>query len=181
MMPCEHPISQRHHSTPNVQPVTSKRSHLPTSSTSSAFSLIEVVVALALFSMAAVVLSSSFVNALLAREKGRSNDVRNADIRAVRMQLLLEPNLEDAEDGGLYQTLSNGEASWQTSIEPTEVVDLFQVQLSIEFLEPQEDQYPTYQESLYLLRPTWSESDERSSLLEDKKQDLLDSRDFGSF
>jgi general secretion pathway protein I len=150
-------------------------------STSKAFSLIEVVVALALFSMAAVVLSSSFVNALLAREKGRSNDIRDADIRAVRMQLLLEPNLEDAEDGEQLETLSNGEASWSAMIEPTDVVDLFQVQLFIEFLEPQEDQAPTYQETLYLLRPTWSESGDRSDLLEDKKKALMDSRDFDRF
>ena len=148
---------------------------------STAFSLIEVVVALAIFAMAAVILSSSFVNALLAREKGQSNDVRDADIRAVRMQLLLEPNLEDAEDGDIYQTLSNGEATWRATVEPTNVIDLFQVQLSIEFLEPQEDQHPGYQETLYLLRPTWSESDERSDLLEDKKQALQDSRDFDRF
>ena len=37
------------------------------SHTADGFSLIEVVVALALFAMAAVVLNSSFVNALLAR------------------------------------------------------------------------------------------------------------------
>ena len=60
------------------------------------FSLIEVVVALAIFAMAAVVLTETFVNALLAREKGASNDARNRDIQAVRMQLLLEPNREVA-------------------------------------------------------------------------------------
>ena len=149
--------------------------------TSLAFSLIEVVVALALFAMAAVVLSASFVNALLAREKGLSNDVRNADIRAVRMQLLLEPNLEDAEDGDRYETLSNGEANWQATIEPSNIVDLFRVQLMIEFMDPQDDQQPNYQETLYLLRPTWSESGERSELLEDKRDALQDSRDFDRF
>lgn len=146
-----------------------------------AFSLIEVVIALALFSMAAVVLSSSFVNALLAREKGQSSDIRNVDIRAVRMQLLLEPDLDAAEDGGEYQTLSNGQASWQATIEPSNVVDLFKVQLMIEFQEPQEGEYPSYQETLYLLRPTWSDSDERSKLLDDKRQELEHNRDFSKF
>ncbi|MFQ3226370.1 MAG: general secretion pathway protein I [Lentimonas sp.] len=145
------------------------------------FSLIEVVVALALFAMASVVLTSTFVNALLAREHGQSNDIRNADIRAVRMQILLEPNIEDAEDGDRYETLENGTAHWEASIEPTNVVDLFQVQLSIEFSEPQEGQEAAYTETLYLLRPTWSESDERSQLLQDKKDDLQNSREFDRF
>ena len=149
--------------------------------TVSGFSLIEVVVALALFAMASVVLTSSFVNALLAREHGLSNDLRHADIRAVRMQLLLEPNLDDAEDGDRYETLNNGTANWEATIEPTEVVDLFQVQFRVEFSKPQEGQEGTHIETLYLLRPTWSESDERSELLQDKKDALQDSRDFDRF
>ena len=149
--------------------------------TSSGFSLIEVVVALALFAMASVVLTSSFVNALLAREHGQSNDLRNADIRAVRMQLLLQPNRDDAEDGDRYETLNNGTANWEAAIEPTNVVDLFQVQLQIEFSEPPEGSDAKHTETLYLLRPTWSESNERSDLLQDKKDELQDSRDFDRF
>lgn len=145
------------------------------------FSLIEVVVALAIFAMAAVVLSDTFVNALLARERGVSNDALNRDIRAVRMQLLLEPNREDAEDGGDYETLNNGSANWEAEIEPTNVVDLFKVNFRIEFMKPQDERAADYQETLYLLRPTWSESDERADLLEDKKDALDDQRGFDRF
>jgi general secretion pathway protein I len=151
------------------------------SHTADGFSLIEVVVALALFAMAAVVLNSSFINALLARERGLSNDRLHADIQAVRLQLLLEPNLEDAEDGGRYETLNSGTANWEASVEPTNLIDLFHVQLQIEFSDPQDDQAATHTESLYLLRPTWSESDERSELLQDKKDELENSRDFDRF
>ena len=63
-----------------------------------AFTLVEVLIAVAIFAMAASVLMSAFVNALLSRESAAKYDLLNADIRAVRMQLLLEPNLEDAED-----------------------------------------------------------------------------------
>lgn len=145
------------------------------------FTLIEVVIAVALFAMAATVLSSTFVNALLAREHVQNHDLRNSDIRAVRLQLLLTPNLEDAEEGDQLETLNSGEATWSAEIEPMEVVDLFRVILQIELLEPLEDQETTYSEELYLLRPTWSESGERSELLQEKKDDLLDSRDFESF
>lgn len=139
---------------------------------SRAFSLIEVVIAVAIFGMAAAVLMSAFTNALLARERGVSNDQLNADIRAVRMQLLLEPELEAAEDGDTYETLSNGLATWETRIEPTNVVDLFRVELRMDFSEPLEGLPAEHTETLFLLRPTWSESDERSDLLQDKREEL---------
>ena len=141
-----------------------------------AFSLIEVVIALAVFALAATVLMSSFVDALLAREGTSSKSLINTDIRAVRMQLLLEPSIEAAEDGNEYESLSSGEASWIAIINPTNVVDLFKVDFSIEFREPPEGHSGSYKEILYLLRPTWSEIDERDELLQDKRKELLDSR-----
>ncbi|TVP79200.1 MAG: prepilin-type N-terminal cleavage/methylation domain-containing protein [Puniceicoccaceae bacterium] len=140
------------------------------------FSLIEVVIAVAVFAMAATVLVSAFTNALLARERGLNIDMLNADIRAVRMQLLLQPNIEEAERGGLFETLSSGRASWEARIEPTDVVDLFRVQFSMDFSDPPEDLPDTYEETLYLLRPTWSQSDERSQLLQDKRTELENMR-----
>ena len=141
-----------------------------------AFTLVEVLIAVAIFAMAASVLMSAFVNALLSRESAAKYDLINADIRAVRMQLLLEPNLEDAEDGNEYKTFHSGKASWEAQVEPTDVVDLFQVGLSIRFSEPPEGLVADYSETLYLLRPTWSESDERSELLQDKREALEDIR-----
>ena len=142
----------------------------------SAFTLVEVLIAVAIFAMAAAILMSAFVNALLSRESAAKYDLFNADIRAVRMQLLLEPNLEDAEDGDEYETVHNGEASWEAQVVPTDVVDLFRVELSIRFSEPPEGQVADYSEILYLLRPTWSESDERSELLQVKREALEDTR-----
>ena len=128
--------------------------------------------------MATVVLGATLVNALKLRERVEGSIQRDADIRAVRMQLLLEANRDEAEDGDRYETLNNGEAEWQAQIEPTNIVDLFQVFFEIEFSEPQDEQAENYSEMLYLLRPTWSESDERSDLLQEKKEALEDSRDF---
>lgn len=147
-----------------------------TPTSSKGFSLIEVVISVAIFAMAATVLTSAFANALLARERSASNDLLNLDIRAVRMQLLLEANLEDAEDGDEMETLNSGEAAWEAVIEPTNVIDLFRVRLSINFSEPPEDLPAKYTETLYLLRPTWSDSGERSDLLQDKRDELEDTR-----
>ena len=147
----------------------------------SGFSLIEVVVAVALFAMAATVLTSSFVNALLARERAAANDRYAADLTIARRQLLLEPNREDAIDGGFVPTPHNGEARWSAEIRPTNVVDLFRTVLTVEFDAPMEDRPAVHRESLLLLRPTWSESDERDALLEDKAEALRDRRDFRRF
>ena len=141
-----------------------------------AFSLIEVVIALAVFGLASTVLMSSFIEALLSRDGTSNKSLIDNDIRAVRMQLLLEPNIEAAEDGNEYDSLSSGEASWIATINPTNVVDLFKVDFSVKFSDPPEGQSDSYSETLYLLRPTWSERDERDELLQDKRKELLESR-----
>ena len=142
-----------------------------------AFSLIEVLIALALFAIAANVISSAFINALLSRERNDSRLYNDFAIQTARKQLLLEKKIEDAEDGGTVETLELGEVDWYAEILPTEIVDLFEVQLYGTFYDLEDSQKANFSETLYLLRPTWSESDERSMLLEDKKQDLLEKRD----
>ena len=141
-----------------------------------AFSLIEVLIALALFAIAANVISSAFINALLSRERNDSRLYNDFAIQTARKQLLLEKNIEDAEDGGTVETLELGEVDWYAEILPTEIVDLFEVQLYGTFYDLEDSKKANFSETLFLLRPTWSESDERSMLLEDKKQDLLEIR-----
>ncbi len=140
------------------------------------FSLIEVLIALALFAIASNIIGSAFINALLSRERNNDNSYRDIAIQTARKQLLLEKNIDDAEDGGSVETLELGEVDWYAEIIPTDMVDLFEVNLFIEFFDVNDDQSSNYNETLLLLRPTWSESDERSSLLQDKKEDLLDIR-----
>ena len=140
------------------------------------FSLIEVLIALALFAIASNIIGSAFINALLSRERNNDNSYRDIAIQTARKQLLLEKIIDDAEDGGSVETLELGEVDWYAEIIPTDMVDLFEVNLFIEFFDVKDDQSSNYNETLLLLRPTWSESDERSSLLQDKKEDLLDIR-----
>ena len=140
------------------------------------FSLIEVLIELALFAIASNIIGSAFINALLSRERNNDNSYRDIAVQTARKQLLLEKNIDDAEDGGSVETLELGEVDWYAEIIPTDMVDLFEVNLFIEFFYVKDDQSSNYNETLLLLRPTWSESDERSSLLQDKKEDLLDIR-----
>jgi prepilin-type N-terminal cleavage/methylation domain-containing protein len=145
------------------------------------FSLIEVLIALALFAICSNLIASAFINALLARERDPSSTYQDIAINTVRRQLLLEKNIDDAEEGGTLTLLEKGEASWTTEIYPTDIIDLFECRFDIEFFESDNPNQDTYSETLYLLRPTWSESDERSSLLQEKKDALLDQRSFESF
>lgn len=140
------------------------------------FSLIEVLIALALFAIASNIIGSAFINALLSRERNNDNSYRDIAVQTARKQLLLEKNIDDAEDGGSVETLELGEVDWYAEIIQTDMVDLFEVNLFIEFFDVKDDQSSNYNETLLLLRPTWSESDERSSLLQDKKEDLSDIR-----
>lgn len=142
------------------------------------FSLVEVLIALAIFSAAAIALTGAFVNALLLRERGLGQRSFDSDLGLVRMQLLLQPDRDLAEDGDIYETNELGEAIWSAEIEETEIVDLFKVQFWVEFSDAPENMPTRHEETLYLLRPTWSISDERSTLLEDKKQALIDSRGY---
>ena len=143
-----------------------------------AFSLIEVLIALALFAICSNLIASAFINALLARERDPSIAYREISIDTVRSQLLLEKNLEDAEEGGTVNLIQDKEASWSVEIFPTEIIDLFECRLDIEFLDDELSKRGIYSETLYLLRPTWSDSSERATLLEEKKQALLNEREF---
>lgn len=131
--------------------------------------------------MAATVLMATFVNAVTARERSVQNDQFHEAIQTARLQLLLEPVREDAEDGGRVSTLTHGEASWRAIIEPANIIDLFRVEFFVEFSDPPENDPYEYTEQLYLLRPTWSEGDERADLLDEKRNALLDSRRFSRF
>lgn len=141
------------------------------------FSLIEVLLAMAIFSLAAYVLSQSFYNALKATDNLETESSEAADLRFVRQQVILEPELEVFEDGGTIETLLNGPAQWEVEVEQMQVADLFKVDLMIE-LEPREDESDPriYKETLYLLRPTWSDPTERGEIITEARDKLTESR-----
>ena len=143
-----------------------------------AFSLIEVLIALAIFAVCAGYVSSAFSNAILAREKNSEINYTNLNIDLVRKQLLLEPSIEEAEKGGDVILINDQEASWEVEILPTEIVDLYECFLEIEILESKISEKEIYSEKFFLLRPTWTDPLDRSELLEYKKRELFDRREF---
>lgn len=134
-------------------------------STPRAFTLIEVTISLALFALAVVGLTQAFVNILLSLDSIESGTELQADLQFLRSQIVPEPDREKLEEGGEIATLGSGNVHWQAEVIPMPVSDLFRVILTYELSQPQSANTVTITEELLLLRPTWSDPVERSTIL----------------
>ncbi|MDQ8197200.1 prepilin-type N-terminal cleavage/methylation domain-containing protein [Pelagicoccus enzymogenes] len=142
---------------------------------SGGFTLLEVLVALALFFMAVTFFSMTYLNTLMAIEGTRLNQGLEQDMAAIRRQALLIADVEELEEGGEVVTGEHGLARWRVEYEPTQVADLFLVTLTVE-LDPDDKEKGATEatEQFYLTRPSWSEPTERDELRAETKERLLD-------
>ena len=133
-----------------------------------AFSLIEVLVALAIFAMAAIVLGATYVNVLnsyAAIDRDRDAD---EDVRFAISQLRGIADLTTAQAGDQFDSTNNRHVTWTCTIEPTTIADLFTVTFNYELDDPGVDPKKGTQ-TFTLFRPTWSDAVQRSQLLQDAK------------
>ncbi len=137
------------------------------------FTLIEVLVSLAIFALAAVGLGSAYSNVLLGRMALRQNSTELEDMARARAALMESANFEDAEGGGDVHLPGNRTARWKSKIEPTSVSDLFSVVLTVEIQAEENGEYsPEKTEARLLLRPTWSVPSDRTKIRDEAKQKL---------
>ena len=145
--------------------------------------LIEVLIALALFGMAAVFLVDGISVASRTMRLMKDTREMEQDLLWARSQIFKEHRYEEIDDGGEIKALTIGEITWETEIEMTELVDLYSVVLTMEYegndeigIEPGERI-----SKMFLLRPGWAnESDfatERSRLLEDKRDKIREMKE----
>ena len=127
------------------------------------FTIIEVLVALMIFTMAAVVLGSTYVNVLTAYQTAARGYQRNQDVRFARAALLAEPDREKVEKGGDFDAGNNRKLIWKATIEPTETAHLFTVNFEREITSPDLKQPEQTKETFRVLRPTWSKDNERET------------------
>ena len=140
--------------------------------------LIEVLIALALFGLSAVYLvDGAFVAARTIRVMKDTREMEQ-DLLWVRGEIFKESDYEKIKDGGEIQALSMGEVRWETEVEMTDVLDVYQVNLMLEY-EGNEELVIEGGErisKMYLFRPTWGQngdfSSERGRLLEDKRDKI---------
>ncbi len=143
-----------------------------------AFTLIEVLVALAIFAIAAVVLGASYSNLMLAHASIRDRDGTEADIAWAREVLLAEPDRAVVERGGDIVLPDGRTATWRSTVTPTTVSDLFDVTLELSAPPPGgSGDLVRVTETLRLLRPTWSTAAERKDLRDKATQRLKRQRE----
>jgi general secretion pathway protein I len=145
------------------------RSPIPKPGSGFGFTLLEVLVALAIFALAAVVLGATYVNALNAYEAAGRRNEYDQDLRFVRVAVLTQPDRDKVEEGGQLDLGDNKRATWQADIASTATVDLFSVTWTCTITDPARKQPYKATQTFMLLRPTWSDPVERSQLLADAK------------
>lgn len=134
-----------------------------------AFTLVEVLVSLALFALAAVALSAAYLNVIAAyRDKDVAQDRQTAG-ELLRIAALPEPDRDALERGGTVELPDRQTTTWSARIEPTTLADLFAVELRWHIVGRHDDEHSL---RLMLHRPAWSDPGERDRLREASRQRL---------
>jgi prepilin-type N-terminal cleavage/methylation domain-containing protein len=128
------------------------------------FTLLEVLIALVIFVLAAVVLGGAYLNVLISYQVAARGNGAAQDIAFVRQQLMTQTDLQTAENGGEITTADGRSIKWTATIEPTNTTDLFTVALTTVASTTALDQAQTATQTFMLLRPTWSQAADHTAL-----------------
>ena len=143
------------------------------------FTLIEVLVSLAIFALAAVGLGAAYTNVLLGRVALKEHSVGLEDIARGRAAMLETISFANLEIGGDIYLPDERMARWKAVALPTTVSDLFLVTLNIEIQTERGGAFgPPHIETQYLLRPTWSVEGDRKKIRELAAARLLQERGY---
>jgi general secretion pathway protein I len=140
------------------------------------FTLLEVMIALVVFALAAVVLGSAYVNVLHAYDLVQRGSQRDEDLRFARSQLLTEPDRKKAEEGGNFDLPGGRQVRWHAAIETTSTADLFQVTFTCEIAETGTGAPQNVTETFMLLRPTWADPVENGKLRQETRDRITEMR-----
>jgi general secretion pathway protein I len=135
-----------------------------------AFTLLEVLMALSIFALAAVVLGASYVNVLLSYQIAARSTQGDEDVKFARAQLLAIADPKKIEEGGDFDSTGGRRVRWSAQIESTETADLFLVHFLCEINDPATPDMPKIAQDFRVLRPTWSDPAERDKLRQDARQ-----------
>jgi general secretion pathway protein I len=140
-----------------------------------AFTLVEVLMALVIFALAAVVLGSAYLNVLNSYEAVSRSMQAGEDVAYARQLVLTEPDREKLELGGEFEAAGGRQARWSAAIEPTTMADLFTVTFACEVSDPARPEPEKVVQTFTLFRPTWSiDPAERSRLKEETRTRILE-------
>jgi general secretion pathway protein I len=132
--------------------------------TKKGFTLLEVMIALAIFVLAAVVLGGAYVNVLASYEAANRMLQRNEDVQFAREALLAESDPEVVLKGGDFEGANNRHVQWKATMELTETTDVFQVLFDVVITAPDLKKAEATHETFRVLRPTWSKGTDREKI-----------------
>lgn len=133
-------------------------------SNSRAFTLVEVLISLAIFALASVVLAAAYLNVLGAYQAVALRQQGEEEWKLVRSVVLSEADREKIVAGGRLQLSDSSTVQWTATIEPTEVADLFAVTVRAEPEFSSGNENKAREQKILLLRPSWSDPVERDKL-----------------
>ncbi len=139
----------------------------------SAFTLLEVLVALAIFAMAAVVLGGAYLNVLNGYEVARRATVSNPEVAFARTALLAQADVDLARQGAEFDAADGRHVRWTATIDPTTVADLFMVTFECEISGEGLPEPQKIKQVFRVLRPTWSQASDRTTLRANAKDRIL--------
>ena len=132
-----------------------------------AFTVIEVIVAMAIFAMAVIPLATGYMNVIMAYDHAKQALQSDHDVQYARAALFAQADPTQAMQGGQFATLDGRQLTWTAEIATTEVADLFTVTFTCQITPPatatQQDT-TTVSEVFRLLRPSWSDPAQRTDL-----------------
>ncbi len=128
------------------------------------FTILEVLVALTIFAMAAVMLATAYLNVIHGYAAVSRGTGQDQDVAFARGELLAQPDLQTAENGDEFDTIEGRHVRWSAEIDPTSMADLFTVTLTCQVTDPNQSLPRNVVQTFMLLRPTWSDPAARATL-----------------
>jgi general secretion pathway protein I len=140
------------------------------------FTLIEVLISLAIFALAAVVLAVSYLNVLGGYQAVGQRQQSEEEWKLIRSVVLSEPDRTKVEAGGQLQLPDNSNVQWKATIESTNVADLFTVTIQSQPEFATGNEARVQEQKIMLLRPSWSDPVERNQLRAASQEKLFKDR-----
>lgn len=132
-----------------------------------AFTLVEVLIGLAILAIAAIVLGAAYANTLGAHAAIAQRASGGSAMDFLRDTVLNEPEREKVEKGGDMSLPDDRRLRWEAKVEEVAVPDLFKVTLTTRTSGGTMKSEEEATETLMVLRPTWSDPQRREQLRSD--------------
>ncbi|HVU36876.1 MAG TPA: prepilin-type N-terminal cleavage/methylation domain-containing protein [Opitutales bacterium] len=125
------------------------------------FSLVETLVAMFIFILAIGVLSESAANAIRAISSMTIEDGSENNFQFLRDVMLTVSDTDSLGLGGEVATPTGGQGHWDAETETTDTPDYFKINLKMSISGKGDVKAETATETLYVLRPQWSQTQDR--------------------